>query len=159
MDLFLSFLDNESDPRSAVAIWNSSVRGRLDHNHNIQWNTHRRFLDTRTTRGIVLFIACCFDFPEIVKRHMILQTDILNHHGLSALEVALRHGSYNTLAIFINDKLLPIREIAVKAAAESTKSGKEVMKLLLEQRREDVVVTEEVVKAAAGNQDSAKEVM
>jgi hypothetical protein len=156
-DLFLSFLDNESDPRSAVAIWNSSIRGRLG--PNIQRNTYRRLDNTRTTRGIVLFIACCFDFPEIVKRHIILQTDILNHNGLSALEVALSHGSHDTLAIFVNDKVLPIGEIVVKAAAEKTKSGKDVIQLLLEQRGEDVVVTEEVVKAAAGNKDSGKEVM
>ena len=38
-------------------------------------------------------------------------------------------------------------------------NGKEVIKLLLEHRGADVVITEEVVKAAAGNEESGEEVM
>lgn len=38
-------------------------------------------------------------------------------------------------------------------------NGKEVIKLLLEYREADVVITEEVVKAAAANEESGKEVV
>lgn len=43
-----------------------------------------------------------------------------------------------------------VTEEVVKTAAGNEYSGKEVMKLLLEQRGADVDITEEVVKVAAG---------
>jgi hypothetical protein len=47
----------------------------------------------------------------------------------------------------------------VKAAAGNYENGKEVMRLLLEQRGADIQIIEEVVKTAAGNYRNGKEVM
>lgn len=155
-DLFFYFLDNESDPRSALAIWSGSVQELLD--YSVQWNTYRRLEDTKTQKGMALFIACCFDFPEIVKRQSILSTDVRNHNGFSALEVAARHGSCDALSILVDDKLSSIGDGVVEAAAENEERGKEVMQLLLEKRGAEVIVTKEVIRRAALNQKSGKEV-
>jgi hypothetical protein len=59
----------------------------------------------------------------------------------------------------VADESTYITEEVVKAAAESSQSGKDVMSLLLGRRGDKVKITEGVLKAAARNSGSGKDVM
>ncbi|KAH8653142.1 hypothetical protein BGZ60DRAFT_533332 [Tricladium varicosporioides] len=157
-DLLCHFLSNDSDPRSAVIAWASRVKEQL-HDYSVGWDLRRRLQDSEAHNSQSLFIACCFDLPEIVRLQMNVVNSLVNVRGKAALYIAVQYTSCKVISILINDKLMVIAEEVLKAAAGNEKSGKELMRLLLEQRGTDVVITEGVLKAAAENRRSGKEVM
>jgi hypothetical protein len=106
----------------------------------------------KATAAATLFVACSFDFSEILQNLVagqIVQADIINSKGLTALQVAVNYGSCEAILILISNRLTQITEDVAKAAAENWDSGKEVMTLLLQRRRADVPVIGAVVIARA----------
>ncbi|KFY32484.1 hypothetical protein V493_00153, partial [Pseudogymnoascus sp. VKM F-4281 (FW-2241)] len=158
--LILFFLSCESDPASPLAIWTSSNQNPTS--HDIDDQLYSRLQDTIAASATPLFIACSFDFPEIVESQIsrgLRQADFVNSKGLTALHVAVKHSSCGAILVLLTYGFTKITDDVVKAAAGNWRSGKEVMALLLDRRGDDVHITDDVVKAAAGNWSSGKEVM
>jgi hypothetical protein len=159
-DFFLFFLSNESDPTSAFALWTGRLQEQLTHEPDGE--LYRRLEDTQAAAAATLFVACSFDFSEIVLNRLarqILRADLTNSRGLTALRVAVNHGSCEVILVLISNEPTQITEDVVKAAAGNWKSGTEIMRLLLDRRGADIQITEDVVKAAAGNWKSGTEIM
>ena len=159
-DFFLFFLSNELDPTSAFALWTSQLQKQL--RNGINWELYERLRDTKSVAAATLFVACSFDFPEIIRQWAPGRpppADSANERGLTALQVAVTHGSCKAISVLITDEVMQITEEVVKAAAGNRGNGKEILTLLLDQRGADVRITEEVVKTAARNQGSGKEIL
>ncbi|KAM0168180.1 hypothetical protein ACHAPF_011256 [Botrytis cinerea] len=90
-----------------------------------------------------------------------IPNSLTNELGDSYIFFAARSSLYvfQELLNPLYSKRVVITEDVVTAAAGNWNNGKEVMKLLLEQRGAEVLITEEVVKAAVGNESNGKEVM
>lgn len=149
-DLFRFFLSNGSDPTSAFALWTGQLREQLT--DKIGWKLYRKLKDTTAATAAALFVACCFDFSEVIGNLVagqIAHADFNNSNGLTPLHVAVDHSSCKVISILISHKLTRITEEVVKAAAGNEENGEEVMTLLLDRRGADVQITEEAVKAAA----------
>jgi hypothetical protein len=87
-DLFLFFLSNESDPASAFTLWTDRVQGL----YPIDLKLYTKLKDTKAVSATALFLACSFDFPEVIADQFtreIFQADYTNSNGLTALQVAV----------------------------------------------------------------------
>ncbi|KAF2186451.1 HET-domain-containing protein [Zopfia rhizophila CBS 207.26] len=117
---------------------------------------------TKTAQQVVYeatsFLFDLSDFPYHTMPRFLCNFTSLNTEYLCRV---VKSYDANNVASFLKrrgDEVAITKEV-VKAAAGNTRSGKEVMTILLEQRGGEVKVTEEVVEAAAGNTQSGKEVM
>ncbi|KFY17970.1 hypothetical protein V492_00220, partial [Pseudogymnoascus sp. VKM F-4246] len=151
------FLSCESDPASPLAVWTSRIQNLLVDDllvDGIEGQLFHRLHDTIAASAIPLFIACSFDFPELVPNQIsrgILQANFVNSQRLTALHVAVKHSSCGAILALITNGFIEITENVVEAATGNERSGKEVVTLLLDQRGDDVRITDNVVKAAARN--------
>lgn len=143
-DFFLFFFSGESDPTSAFALWTGQLQGRLS--YEIDSEQYNKLQEITAKAAPTLFIACSFDFPEIIRNWIARQSlqEDFAERGLGALEVAVKYGSCEATSVLISNKLIQVTEDIVKAAAANQESGKEVMMLLLD-RRADIQTTEDVV--------------
>jgi hypothetical protein len=162
-DLLSRFVCNESDPASAFAIWaNQFYQLSTGFTTYEDWRVKEKMEDTQATPASFLFIACAFNFYEVIRDRLAmlgLHCDFLNDKHETPLLVAMKHSSCEVILELLNEETTQITEEVVKAAARNSRNGKEVMTLLLDRRGADVRITEEVVKAAAGNSGNGKEVM
>jgi ankyrin repeat protein len=93
-DFFLFFLSGESDPTSAFTLWIGGLQEQLT--NKIDWELHRKLHDAKAAGATTFFFACSFDFSEVIRNmvaRQIVLADYINNNGLSALEVAVNHGS------------------------------------------------------------------
>ena len=174
-DFFTFFLSYEVEPGSAFTLWNSSLEELLGSaftlwnssleellGYDIDYELREKLEDVRAVSATAVFLACSFDFAEVIADQLakgIFLADYTNKTGLTALHIAVKHGSCEVISALVKDKFIEITEEIVKTAARNYRNGKEVMTLLLDRRGDDVKITEEVVEAAAENEDSGKEVM
>ena len=61
--------------------------------------------------------------------------------------------------LLVDKKAASFTTAVVEAAAGNEYNGKEMMRLLLQERDQKISITEAVVEAAAGNRDNGKEMM
>ncbi|UKZ96666.1 uncharacterized protein TrAFT101_011444 [Trichoderma asperellum] len=76
--------------------------------------------------------------------------DSKDKYGHTPLHLAVLFGHRHIIELLLENKVT-ITEEVLKAAAENSGNGKEILTLLLDQREDQVLITEEVIKAAAGN--------
>ncbi|KAJ3537065.1 hypothetical protein NM208_g6472 [Fusarium decemcellulare] len=154
------------------------LRVEQDHTYFDGW--HRRVEKVLAPRGIlrrygsrmeaalsykpqVLLVICAYDLcgalgPE--QWRQLAQKQPRNKQGAAHQEVAARYGGGNILRWQLSNEIsFDVTKEVVRAAAENEKSGKEVLRLLLDERGDEIEITEGVVKAAAGNSGSGKEVL
>jgi hypothetical protein len=101
-DLLSLFLSQESDPRSAIMVWNNLIDKQLQ-DYSIKWSVFERLRDTRAYKGTAFFIACCFDLEEIVRIQTNFGRDIVNIQGRTGLHVAITHGSCKVVLILADE--------------------------------------------------------
>ena len=155
--LFDFFMQN-SDSEMPFSVWIHHVK-KYFYADEVDYEIRRKLWDSMEKP---LFVACAFDFFEIVERHLSegsSSIDTLSRYGLSALQVAAIHGSCQAISVFLADAGTDISEAVLKAAARNRKSGKDVMTLLLKGLSDEIKITEEVTQAAAGNEDCGKDVV
>ncbi|KAH7310162.1 hypothetical protein BKA65DRAFT_559174 [Rhexocercosporidium sp. MPI-PUGE-AT-0058] len=157
-EMLYHFFSTESDTGSAFMAWAVRLK-KYFQEYSIRWELRQKLLDTEANQDGALFIASCFDFQEFASLPALCQEGARNKRSKKALEVAAAYGNCRFISEIIRDKETRIEEQVVKAAAGNYRNGKEVMKLLLEQRGADVVITEAVVTAAAENNKSGEKVM
>jgi ankyrin repeat protein len=159
-DFFLFFLSNGSDPTSPLALWSGRIQKRpVDY---ITYELHEKLEETKAASATPVFLACSFDFPEVITGQVargIFRADDTNSKGLTALHVAVKYGSCGVVSVLLTDEAIQITDKVIEAARANPESGKEVMILLLNRLGEEVKITDDVVKVAAGNSGSGKEVM
>jgi hypothetical protein len=159
-DLLRRFMSNESDLNSPFVKWIYM----LDYNsmRDEGREVEEKLRDTRAKSVRTLFIACAFNFYEVVRDQLTTQDlscNILNYDYQTPLFVAMKHGSYEVISEILKKDLTQITEEVVKAAAGHSDSGEGVMRLLFDRCGTGVPITEEVVKAAAMNSGSGEGVM
>jgi hypothetical protein len=146
------FLSGESDPTSPIAVWNSELR-MLIAKDAIPWELDLKYRDIIRAPTRSLFIACVFDFAEVVQSHMTersFQEDIENGNRRTLLHAAVVHGSQEVAYLLLKARLR-VTENALEAAAKSrSKSAQEMVRLLLTHGA-NVKITPKVVQAAAEN--------
>jgi hypothetical protein len=134
------------------SVWIRNVEKYLYH-YDVDYGITKKLRNSRAAKP--LFVACAFDFFEIVERYLSegnSTTDILSESSHSPLQVAAMYGSCQAISVFLADARTDISEAVLKIAA-ANKSGKDMMSLLLEQRGHEFKITDEVVKEAAENYD------
>jgi DNA polymerase III delta prime subunit len=82
-------------------------------------------------------------------------------YGVTPLEEGARHGKISTVGTLLRymSEKESIRPTVIKAAARNSENGRDIMRLLLEQRGDQIQITEDVVTAAAGNESSGEDIM
>lgn len=77
--------------------------------------------------------------------------DFLNGKGITPLQEAATHGHVDVFSALLerSNKNTVIKETIITAAVQNSSSGKDLVRLLLEQRGDQIQITEEVVQAAA----------
>ena len=162
-DLFLFFLSNTSDPTSTFALWTSQLQRELrdDTDTDIEngFRLHMISEDIKWLSPKDIFVACCFDFPEVIASQdldNLLRVGFAGIRNHTALMVAVRSGSCKVIAALLANENMHVEDRVVEEAASNRESGGDVMRLLLDAR--DVKITEEVLKAAANNSGSGMNV-
>jgi ankyrin repeat protein len=158
-DFFLFFMSNASDPTSPCALWTGRIQERPG--YYINYGLHEKLQETKAASATPVFLACSFDFPEVITDQVargIFRADYTNSKGLTALDIAVKYGSCGVVSVLLTDKAIQITDKVIEAAAANPESGKEVMMLLLDRRGDEIKITDEVVKIAAENW-SSREVM
>jgi hypothetical protein len=93
----------------------------------IKWELRKKLEDIEAEQGRTLFIASCFNLPEIAGIQQNFGDHITNSQGKTPFQVAVAHGNYEVISVLVNDKRVPIGELVVKAAAAAERFGKEIM--------------------------------
>jgi hypothetical protein len=168
-DLLRRFMFNESDPNSPFAIRIGALdQLSIEKSEPSEylgyegWGVDRKLIDTEAESARPLFIACVFNFYEVIRDQLTAQdfpNKLLNNRCQILLLLAVEHGSCEVISEFLNKDITQMTEEVAKAAAGNSWHSKEVMKLLFDQRGANVPITEEVAKAAAANAWHGKEVM
>ncbi|GIJ83065.1 hypothetical protein Asppvi_001582 [Aspergillus pseudoviridinutans] len=99
----------------------------------------------------------CHDFKDGV----LIDCDFRTMNGVTPLEEGARHGRLSTVGTLLrhmSEKEI-IHQRVVEAAARNSENGRDIMRLLLEKRRDQIQITADVVRAAAGNWSCGKDVM
>ena len=161
-DFFLFFLSNESDPMSAFTFWTHQLRKQLEFDIRINYKLRRKLRDVERTYSTAHFLACSFDFAEIIAGQVAkgqFEADCANFEGITSLHTAVKHGSCKVISILVANPSTQVTDEVVKAAAENEEAGEEVMRLLLDRRGDDIKITDHVVKVAAENVEVGEKVM
>ncbi|KAF7171152.1 hypothetical protein CNMCM5623_003581 [Aspergillus felis] len=99
----------------------------------------------------------CHDFKDGV----LIDCDFRTVNGVTPLEEGARYGRLSTVGTLLRhmSKKEIIHQRVIEAAARNSENGRDIMRLLLEKRRDQIQITEDVVRAAAGNWSCGKDVM
>ncbi|KIM92814.1 hypothetical protein OIDMADRAFT_107066 [Oidiodendron maius Zn] len=139
---------------SPLALWTARTQELFEYNKNVDYKLQEKLRDSIATSATAVFLACSFDFSEVITDQITkgsFRANYANSDGYTALLIAVKHGSRGVISVLLMNEHIQVTEEVVKTAAENSSSGKDVIKLLLDRRGDEVKITDKVVEAAARN--------
>ncbi|KAH7119554.1 hypothetical protein B0J11DRAFT_582082 [Dendryphion nanum] len=153
-------LSGVGEASSAMALWISRLSKRFGKGQYwaIKESMKDMLIAANSINSAGLFASCAFDFDETMDDTIGESYEFvrcINQKGRTPLLVAVVNGSCASLAYLLelSEEHVEITEVVVKAAAENSGSGEQVMALLLDKRGADMQITKEVVAAIVGRFD------
>ena len=157
----LSFFLEELYQESAFKFWTDRLRKSL-YSH-VRFKIRYKIETVWSSSNVPLSIICGYNFFEVVQKFVsqnVLEKISRIDGFTSAVSIAVEFGCLDVLKVMAAENLLEATgEIIEIAAAAGTENNKGVMKLLLEQGDEEILVTDEVLKMVAKNRYEGSEDM
>ncbi|KAF4212499.1 hypothetical protein CNMCM8980_000915 [Aspergillus fumigatiaffinis] len=132
----------------------------LDHYNSLGWPLDAGFsiFHAAATWGIDRLILWGCDDS---KDGILIDGDFRPVDGVTPLEESARCGRISTMGTLLrhmSEKEI-IHHRVIRAAARNSENGRDIMRLLLEQRGDQIQITQDVVTAAESNESSGKDIM
>ena len=125
---------------------------------------HDAELDSESVEDFIWFVACIFNFFEILSDSKELENfnvGLKNRHGQTMIDVASDNRNYESFRVLLNASTIKTRIVRkmVEVVARNSETGSEIMIVLLDEVSDRITITERIVKAAAGNGICGKRLM
>ena len=149
----LSFFLEGSNPALALNYWIGQIRKHSE-GYGRLWRMQKKLSKAINSPNRPLSIACTFNFFEIVQKFTteeITDADSKADENCTATYIAVTCGNLEVAELLVKKKAAIFTTAVIEAAAGNKYNGEEVMRLLLQERGQEISITEAVVKAAAGD--------